>query len=116
MSRLLSYVAVYAGILIVSLASTYVQSLILQKIGQKILSDLREDTFMHIESLSHAQLHKMPVGKLVTRVANDTNAISMMFTNLLVNLVKNAFTIFGVLGAMLLLNYQLTLMVLCFVI
>ena len=114
MARLLAYVAVYAGILIVSLVSTYVQSLVLQKVGQKILSSLREDVFMHIEGLSHSQLHQMPVGKLVTRVANDTNAISMMFTNLLVNLVKNCFTIVGVLGAMLLLNYQLTLMVLCF--
>ena len=115
MTELLAYVAVYAGVLIVSLVSTYVQALVLQKVGQKILSDLREDVFMHIESLSHSQLHKIPVGKLVTRVANDTNAISMMFTNLLVNLVKNTFTIFGVLAAMLLLNYQLTLMVLCFV-
>ena len=115
MSRLLAYVAVYAGILIVSLASTYVQSLLLQKIGQEILSKLREDTFVHIESLSHAQLHQIPVGKLVTRVANDTNAISMMFTNLLVNLVKNCFIIIGVFAAMLCLNYLLTLMVLCFV-
>ena len=114
MARLLAYVGVYAGILIVSLVSTYVQSLVLQKVGQKILSSLREDVFTHIEGLSHSQLHQMPVGKLVTRVANDTNAISMMFTNLLVNLVKNCFTIIGVLGAMLLLNYQLTLMVLCF--
>ena len=115
MPALLSYVGLYAGILIVSLVSTYIQSIILQKVGQKILSSLREDVFMHIEGLSHSQLHQIPVGKLVTRVANDTNAISMMFTNLLVNLVKNTFTIFGVLGAMLLLNYQLTLMVLCFV-
>ena len=115
MGTLLAYVAVYAGILIVSLISTYLQSLILQKVGQKILSSLREDVFVHIESLSHSQLHQIPVGKLVTRVANDTNAISMMFTHLLVNLVKNCFIIVGVLGAMLLLNYQLTLMVLCFV-
>ena len=115
MAKLLAYVAVYAGILIISLVSTYIQSLILQKVGQRILSRLREDVFMHIEGLSHSQLHQIPVGKLVTRVANDTNAISMMFTNLLVNLVKNVFTIFGVLAAMLLLNYQLTLMVLCFV-
>ena len=114
MGTLLAHVAVYAGILIVSLISTYVQSIVLQKVGQKILSKLREDVFMHIEGLSHSQLHQIPVGKLVTRVANDTNAISMMFTNLLVNLVKNCFTILGVLGAMLLLNYQLTLMVLCF--
>ena len=115
MARLLAYVAIYAGVLILSLISTYVQSLVLQRVGQKILSDLREDVFSHIESLSHSQLHQMPVGKLVTRVANDTNAISMMFTTLLVNLVKNTFTIVGVLAAMLLLNYQLTLMVLCFV-
>ena len=115
MARLLAIVAVYAGILIVSLICTYVQSIILQRVGQKILSTIREDTFVHIESLSHAQLHSMPVGKLVTRVTNDSNAISMMFTHLLVNLVKNCFIIVGVLAAMLCLNYVLTLMVLCFV-
>ncbi|MBO5786060.1 MAG: ABC transporter ATP-binding protein [Clostridia bacterium] len=113
-SELLLYVAVYAGILAVSLVCTYIQAMILQKTGQKILSALREDLFIHIESLSHNQLHEMPVGKLVTRVTNDTNAISMLFTNILVNLVKNIFVIFGVVGAMLMLNYGFTLMVLCF--
>ena len=115
MPSLFAYVGVYAGILVVSLVSTYVQAIILQKVGQKILSKLREDVFLHIEGLSHSQLNEIPVGKLVTRVANDTNAISMMFTNLLVNLIKNCFIIVGVFAAMLLLNYQLTLMVLCFV-
>ncbi len=114
LNSLYLYVAVYAGILIVSLVSTYVQAIVLQKTGQKILSQLREDVFSHIESLSHNQLHSMPVGKLVTRVTNDTNAISMLFTNILVNLFKNIFIIFGVVGAMLMLNYGLTLMVLCF--
>ncbi len=109
------YVAVYASILVVSLVCTYIHAIILQKTGQKILSSIREDLFMHIESLSHAQLSSIPVGKLVTRVTNDTNAISMMFTNILVNLVKNIFVIFVILAAMLLLNYQLTLMILCFV-
>ncbi len=109
------YVGVYAGILLVSILSTYVQSLVLQKTGQKILSEIRLDLFSHIESLSHDQLHSIPVGTLVTRMTNDTNAISMMFTNLLVNLFKNVFIILGVLAAMLLLNYQLSLMVLCFV-
>ena len=115
MKDLIIYIVVYASVLIVSLVATYVQSIVLQKIGQKILSSLREDTFVHIESLSHAQLNAIPVGKLVTRVANDTGAISMMFTNLLVNLVKNCFIIVGVFVAMLCLNYMLTLMVLCFV-
>lgn len=85
------------------------------KTGQKIISALREDAFKHVESLSHAQLVQIPVGTLVTRVTNDTNAISMMFTNLLVNLVKNCFVIVGVFVAMMFVNYMLTLMVLCFV-
>ena len=108
-------VAVYAGVLVFSMASTYLQAVILQRVGQRIISDLREDLFTHIESLSHGQLNDIPVGKLVTRVTNDTNAISMMFTNLLVTLTKNIFVILGILVAMLALNYELTLMVLCFV-
>ena len=115
MNNLLGFILLYASILLVSLGATYLQSLILQRIGQKILSSLREDVFTHIESLSHGQLNAIPVGKLVTRVCNDTGAISMMFTNLLVNLIKNCFIIVGVFVAMLCINYALTLMVLCFV-
>ena len=113
--QLFAGVAVYAGVLVFSMASTYFQAVILQRVGQRIISDLREDLFTHIESLSHEQLNEIPVGKLVTRVTNDTNAISMMFTNLLVTLTKNIFVILGILVAMLALNYELTLMVLCFV-
>ena len=112
---LFTMVGIYAGILIVSLICTYLQAMILQKIGQKILSAMRMDVFSHIEKLSHEQLNNIPVGKLVTRVSNDPNAISYMFTNILVTLVKNVMVVFGVLGAMLMLNYVLTLMVLCFV-
>ena len=108
-------VITYASILVVSLISSYIQAIVLQKTGQKIVSKIREDLFLHVESLSHEQLHKNPVGKLVTRVVNDTNSISHMFTGILVNLVKNIFIVFGVLSAMLCLNYALTLMVLCFV-
>ncbi|MDE7454930.1 MAG: ABC transporter ATP-binding protein [Clostridia bacterium] len=108
-------VVLYASILIVSLISSYVQSVVLQKTGQKIVSKLREDVFTHIESLSHAQLSSVPVGVLVTRVTNDTNAISTMFTNMLVNLIKNCFVVLGVFVAMMCVNYMLTLMVMCFV-
>ena len=113
--KLYTTVITYASILVVSLISSYVQAIVLQKTGQKIVSQIREDLFLHVESLSHEQLHKNPVGRLVTRVVNDTNSISHMFTGILVNLVKNVFIVFGVLGAMLCLNYALTLMVLCFV-
>ncbi len=115
MEQIYRAVALYVTILLTSMLCTYVQAIVLQKTGQRIISILREDLFIHIEELSHEQLNAIPVGKLVTRVTNDTNAISMMFTNLLVNLAKNIFVIVGVLAAMLCLNYELTLMVLCFV-
>ena len=114
LSRLYTMVGLYVGILIVSMVCTYLQAMILQKTGQKILSRMRMDVFTHIESLSHEQLNNIPVGKLVTRVSNDPNAISYMFTNILVTLARNSMVIVGVLGAMLMLNYALTLMVLCF--
>lgn len=115
MSQLLRLVIIYGCILIVSLVCTYIQAIILQKTGQKIISNVRKDLFNHIQGLSHQQLNAIPVGTLVTRVTNDTGAISMMFTNIIVNLVKNTFIIIGVLTAMLCLNYMLTLMILAFV-
>ena len=115
MNQVFIRVGIYASILIISMICTYCQAILLQSIGQKILAAIREDIFVHIESLSHNQLNHIPVGKLVTRVTNDTNSISMMFTHLLVNLIKNFLVVIGVLAAMLVLNYQLTLMVLCFV-
>ncbi|MBQ4550904.1 MAG: ABC transporter ATP-binding protein [Oscillospiraceae bacterium] len=113
--ELFAMVAVYGSILVVSLICTYAQAILLQRTGQKILSQIRLDVFTHIEDLSHDQLNNIPVGTLVTRVSNDPNAISYMFTNILVTLVKNIMVVFGVLGAMLMLNYALTLMILCFV-
>ena len=112
---LLTLVLAYAVVLLVSMGSMYLQTMILQRIGQSILSSLREDIFEHIEKLSHEQLNNIPVGKLVTRVTNDTNAISMMFTNVLVTLVKNFMVLIGVLTSMLFINYAMSLIVLCFV-
>ena len=115
MPSLLVWVGVYASVLILSLVCSYFQAIILQKTGQKIVSQMRKELFEHIEKLSHSQLNNIPVGKLVTRVTNDTNGISMMFTNIIVNLIKNIFVILGVLIAMFCINYMFTLMVLCFV-
>ncbi len=115
LNQLYTIVAIYATVLVISLICTYLQAMILQKTGQKILSQIRLDVFTHAEQLSHEQLNNIPVGKLVTRVTNDPNAISYMFTNILVTLLKNSMVIVGILVAMLLVNYMLTLVVLCFV-
>ena len=76
LDKLFWMVGGYACILVVSMVSMYLQTMILQKVGQKILSRIREDVFAHIESLSHEQLNNIPVGKLVTRVTNDTDGIA----------------------------------------
>ena len=115
LERLFLMVGGFIALLLVSVACMYFQSIILQKTGQKIVSKIREDLFSHIESLSHGQLNHIPVGKLVTRVSNDAEAISRMFTQVIVNLVKNFLMIIGVFAAMLILNYELTLMITCFV-
>lgn len=106
---------IYFAVLLVSSLCTYLQAVILQTTGQKIITEIRKDLFVHIENLSHNQLNAIPVGKLVTRVCNDTNSVSMMFTGLLVNLVKNVFLILGYVIAMFCVNVKLTLLVLCFV-
>ncbi|MCR5184960.1 MAG: ABC transporter ATP-binding protein/permease [Bacilli bacterium] len=86
----------YLALAIVGQAFLYIESIILQKAGQRIVYRLRMDVFEHIENMSQNQLNDMPVGSLVTRVANYTTSISDLFTHVLVNLVRNALTIFGV--------------------
>ncbi|MDY2889305.1 MAG: ABC transporter ATP-binding protein [Candidatus Caccosoma sp.] len=114
-SELLNIVILYATVLLASLICGYIQTIILQRTGQRIVSNIREDLFVKIEYLSANQLNHIPVGKLVTRVAYDTNAVSMMFTSLFVNLIKNVCLIIGFSLAMIIINVKLALLVFCFV-
>ena len=111
---ILKLVITYICLLLLSVVCSYFQAVLLQKVGQKIVSKIREELFINIESLSHNQLNNIPVGKLVTRVTNDTDAVSHMFTGLLVNLVKNIFMILGVVIAMFFVNTKLALVVMTF--
>ncbi|MDD4000503.1 MAG: ABC transporter ATP-binding protein [Bacilli bacterium] len=105
-------VILYGVCMIAGMIFQYYQAIILQRIGQDIIFKIRQEVFAHIESFSTNQFNKIPVGKLVTRVTNDTNTLSEMYTSVIVNLLKNVFTIVGVVGAMLILNAKLTLLVL----
>jgi len=114
MTEIYSRLIIYAVLVIISLVAMYFQAIMLQRLGQQILSDVREDLFTHIESLSHNQLNHIPVGTLVTREANDTNAISRLFTHILVTLIKNFFVLIAVIISMFVLNKELSLIILCF--
>ena len=94
----------------------YVLSMMLQKAGQSIVANIRMETYAHIQSLSHGQLDKMPVGSLVTRVASYTASLSDLFTEVLVKVIKNVLTIVGVYAMMLYLSWQLALVMLGFIV
>lgn len=82
---------------------------ILQKMGQRIIYDMREQVFSHIHSLSLNFFNTTPVGKLVTRVSNDTEAINELFTTILVKLFKNIVKIAGYAIVMLSIDMQMAL-------
>ena len=104
----------YFGLSIISYLFYYVQGVVLQKSGQKIIYNLRMEVFEHIESMSQNQLNDMPVGSLVTRVTNYTTSMSDLFTNVFVNLVKNILMVAAVFVMMLIVSWYLALIQLGF--
>ena len=105
----------YFAICVVNQVLIYFESMTLQKTGQRIVYKLRMEVFEHIENMSQNQFNMMPVGSLVTRVANYTTSMSDLFTNVLVSLLRNALTIIGVYVAMLFLSWKLSLLLLAFI-
>ena len=79
----------------------YFETMILQKAGQRIIYKLRMEVYEHVLELSSSQLNHMPVGSLVTRVANYTTSVSDLFTSVFVKMITNILTIVGVFGVML---------------
>ena len=93
----------------------YFSTMILQKAGQKIVYQLREDVFAHIESFSIHQMQEVPVGTLVTRVTSDTAAVNDLFTSILIQMIKNILLIVSVFTVMFILSWYLSLYMLIFV-
>ena len=107
--------AVYLGLLLAGFVINSVLNWILQKMGQGIIYTMREQTFSHIHSLSLNFFNTTPVGKLVTRVSNDTEAVNELFTSILVKLFKNSVKIIGYACVMLCLNVKLALVSFAFI-
>jgi ATP-binding cassette subfamily B protein len=99
----------FALLMVVAFNIEYRQSLWLQEIGQKIILSMRHEVFEHIQTLGPAQLNQVPVGKLVTRVTNDTNTLSEMYTNVAANLIRNVIYLTGIIIVLFVINYKLTL-------
>ena len=97
----------YAVVLALSFAFNIAQTWILQKTGQNIILQMRKDLYRHIQSLGSRYFDITPVGKLVTRVTNDVEALNEMYSGILVQLFRNIVKIVGLAGVMLMLDVRL---------
>lgn len=99
----------FMGIIIATSVINYFTSMMLQKAGQRIIQNMRRDVFVHIEGLAIAQINATPVGKLVTRVTSDINMINELYTNIIINFIRQVLTLVFTTVIMLIISPILTL-------
>jgi ATP-binding cassette subfamily B multidrug efflux pump len=101
--------AIYVGLLVFSFLLEFLQTYYMQWTGQKVMFDLRRQIFRHLQRLHVAFFDKNPVGRLVTRVTTDVDALNEMFTSGVVSIFEDLFVLAGILGVMLCMNWKLAL-------
>ncbi|MCI7493636.1 MAG: ABC transporter ATP-binding protein/permease [Lachnobacterium sp.] len=99
----------YSIVLALGFVFNIAQTWILQKTGQNIILQVRRELYLHIQSLSSRYFDLTPVGKLVTRVSNDVEALNEMYSDILVKLFRNIIKIIGLAAVMLVYDYKLAL-------
>ena len=104
---ILAAAGLYLFMMLLGFALNALDTWMLQKMGQNIIYEMREQVFSHIHSLSLSFFNVQPVGKLVTRVSNDTEAVNELFTTILVKLFKNVVKIIGYAIVMLSINVRM---------
>lgn len=100
---------IYFGVLMAGFLCNFLQTWILSLTGQNIIYNIRQEVFEHIQKLSLRFFDITPVGRIVTRVTNDVEALNEMYANILVKLIKNIVKIIGLAAVMLSLNVRLSL-------
>ncbi len=99
----------YVGLLVFSFLLEFLQTYYMQWTGQKVMFDLRSEIFRHLQRMPVAFYDKNPVGRLVTRVTTDVDALNEMFTSGVVSIFEDIFVLAGILGIMLCMNWKLAL-------
>ena len=102
---------IYCSVLIFSFIFQFVQTYLMQYIGQKVMFDLRSQVFSHLHKMSFSYFDKNPIGKTITRVVNDVEVLNEMLTSGLILIFSDLFTLFGIFFVMLYLDWKLTLVV-----
>jgi ATP-binding cassette subfamily B protein len=100
---------IYLGLLVLTFLFEFLQTYFMQWTGQKVMFDLRSQIFRHLQRMHVAFYDKNPVGRLVTRVTTDVDALNEMFTSGVVSIFEDLFVLMGILGIMLCMNWKLAL-------
>ncbi len=111
--QLILYIALMTIFIILSILFDYYRNLLLQKAGQRIIYTVRQEVFVKIENLSIAQINSQPIGKYVTRVTNDTAALSDLYTSVIIGILKSVLQIIFAFIYMMITSVKLTLITLC---
>lgn len=111
--QLILFLALMLIFIILTIISDFYRNLLLQKAGQRIIYDVRQELFIKIESLSIAQINSQPIGKYVTRVTNDTAALSDLYTSVIIGILESVLQIIFALIFMFITSVKLTLIALC---
>jgi ATP-binding cassette, subfamily B, multidrug efflux pump len=101
--------AIYFGLLLLTFVLEFLQTYYMQWTGQQVMFDLRSQIFRHLQRMHVAFYDKNPVGRLVTRVTTDVDALNEMFTSGVVSIFEDIFVLVGILGIMLWMNWKLAL-------
>jgi ATP-binding cassette, subfamily B, multidrug efflux pump len=101
--------SIYLGLLLITFLFEFLQTYYMQWTGQKIMFDLRSQIFRHLQRMHVAFYDKNPVGRLVTRVTTDVDALNDMFTSGVVSIFEDVFVLAGILAIMLCMNWKLAL-------
>ena len=101
--------SIYLGLLIFTFVLEFLQTYFMQWTGQQVMFDLRSQIFRHLQRMHVAFYDKNPVGRLVTRVTTDVDALNEMFTSGVVSIFEDVFVLLGILGIMLWMNWKLAL-------
>jgi len=99
----------YMGAVVATMILTYLEAVILSSVSQKIIFNIRNDLFGHLNKLHIGFFNDNPVGRLVTRVTNDCETVSELFMNVIVNMLRGIFVLVGIMAVMLNYNVRLSL-------
>ena len=116
LNTIITTAVLYIVMCVINQFILYFESMNLQRAGQKVIYELRNEIYEHVQCMSIDQFNMMPVGSIVTRVVNYTSSISDLFTSVIVNLLRNILTVVGVFGIMISLSPLLSLVLSAFAI